>query len=119
MAKDTRLRKSREFATVLKKGKRCSNDLLVLGIYPNSLEANRYGYSVGKHLGKAVLRNRIKRRLREAIRELSLIKGWDVVLIARRSAATATYASLKNALQDLLRCAGLKWSSAYPDPLRS
>ncbi len=107
MAKETRLRKSAEFAAVLQKGKRWSNDLLVLGACPNGLEVNRYGFSVGKRLGKAVLRNRIKRRLRESTRELPSRTGWDVVLIARQGASTATYKTLRDALRDLMRSAGL------------
>ncbi|MFQ5874242.1 MAG: ribonuclease P protein component [Dehalococcoidia bacterium] len=107
MGKDIRLRTSREFATVLKWGKRWSNDLLVLRVHPNGLEVNRYGISVGKGLGKAVLRNRFKRRIRESVRELSTRKGWDLVLIGRRDATNATYKALKEALQDLLRSAGL------------
>ena len=107
MVKDQRLRKSEEFATVLKKGKRQSNDLLVLGVQPNGLQINRYGFSVGKQLGNAVTRNKIKRRLREAIRELPTEKGWDLVLIARKSASTTTYSELIVALEELLQSAAL------------
>ncbi|MFQ5934163.1 MAG: ribonuclease P protein component [Dehalococcoidia bacterium] len=107
MAKDRRLRTSREFVTVLKQGKRWSNDLLVLGVYPNDLEVNRYGFSVGKRLGNAVVRNRLRRRLREASRELATKQGWDLVLVGRQGAAKATYRAIKESLRDLLRCAGL------------
>lgn len=107
MVKDQRLRKKEEFATVLKKGKRQSSNLLVLGVHPNGLQINRYGFSVGKHLGNAVTRNKIKRRLREAIRELPMEKGWDVVVIARRSASSAAYSELREALEKLVENASL------------
>ena len=107
MARDQRLRKSQEFAIVLKRGKRWSNDLLVLGAYPNDLGVNRYGFSVGKRVGKAVRRNLVKRRLRETVRGLSTKKGWDMVFIARSSASKVTYRALREALQGLLRSAGL------------
>lgn len=107
MTRDQRLKTNREFVRVLRRGKRWSNDLLVLGVYPNDLKVNRYGISVGKRLGGAVLRNRVKRRLREATRELTTRKGWDLVLIGRKGATHTTYQNLREGLRDLLAKAGL------------
>ncbi len=52
---------------------------------PNGLDCNRYGFIAGKRLGKAVARNRVKRLLREVVRELHprLKPGWDIVFVAR------------------------------------
>ena len=67
--------------------------LMVLSFSHNELMHNRYGFIVGKQLGKAVTRNRIRRRLREVVRALDpqLKPGFDVVLIARAAAGGATF----------------------------
>lgn len=69
----------------------------------------RIGFSVTKRVGNAVIRNRIKRRLREAIRRalVDLPPGWDIVLVARSAAATADYATLNTTVRELLARARL------------
>jgi ribonuclease P protein component len=74
---------------------------------PNGLGSTRYGFAVGRRVGKAVVRNRIKRRLREILRKTSLSPGWDVVLIARIPAAQADYHRLEKSVLALLMRAGL------------
>jgi ribonuclease P protein component len=69
---------------------------------PNGLSLSRCGFSVGKRVGKAVIRNKTKRLLREIIRLTPLQPGWDIVLIARQKAATAKYADLQKAVVTLL-----------------
>jgi ribonuclease P protein component len=73
----------------------------------NGLPLSRCGFAVGKKVGKAVVRNWVRRLLREVIRLSTLNPGWDIVLIARLKAATAYYAELKEALTDLLTQAGI------------
>jgi len=58
---------------------------------------------VGKALGRAVVRNRLKRRLREAARALPVVAGWDVVVIGRQAAVDADFATLVRALAELCR----------------
>ena len=68
-SKSKRLVKNEQFKAVLAQKRRFSNDLLTLYIAENGLESSRLGISVGKSLGSAVMRNRIKRLLREAFRQ--------------------------------------------------
>ena len=66
-------------------------------------ETSRFGFVVGKRVGGAVVRNRVKRRLREAVRLTPVESGWDIVLIARRDAPVSPYSALCRATDDLLR----------------
>ena len=57
---------------------------------------------MGRRVGKAVVRNRVKRRLREVVRQADLQEGWDLVLIARGPAAQADLRQLQQSVQELL-----------------
>ncbi len=74
---------------------------------PNELSLSRYGFSVSRRVGNAVVRNRVRRRLREIMRAASLKPGWDIVLLARPAAATIDYATLRKSVVRLLSQAQL------------
>jgi ribonuclease P protein component len=74
---------------------------------PNALEHNRYGFITSKRLGRAVVRNRVRRRLREAVRVLPANPGWDVVVSAKTRAAEADFHELSRAVIELLERAGI------------
>ena len=63
-----RLRKDSDFRRVYKHGKSFANRYLVMYIMRNNLEYNRVGISVSKKVGKAIVRNKVKRRIRESFR---------------------------------------------------
>jgi ribonuclease P protein component len=87
IARELRLRDSRDFDRVRAGGRSWSSRAVVLVVLENDRGVNRYGFAVGKRVGGAVARNRAKRLLREVARSLhpSLNQGYDVLLIARNS----------------------------------
>ena len=82
-SKSMRLVKNEQFRAVLAQKRRFSDDLLILYIAENGLDHCRLGISVGKTLGSAVVRNRVKRLLREAFRQNQgqLPSGYDYLLM--------------------------------------
>ncbi|HHY36143.1 MAG TPA: ribonuclease P protein component [Firmicutes bacterium] len=109
MKKENRLRRRNDFTRVYRKGKSYANKYLVIYLLSNDREVCRFGFSVGKRMGKAVIRNRMRRRLRELCRlhvDL-LLPGYDIVVIPRNPALEADYATLKGALRHLFHKAGI------------
>lgn len=102
MRKQLRLRGRKLFDAVFRRGRVWANRLLVLRALPNELDHNRYGFVTSRRLGNAVVRNRVRRRLREGLRSLPVCHGWDVVISARPPAAQADFHELKRAVTDLL-----------------
>ena len=86
-----------------------ANGYLVLYARKNREETNRLGITVGKKLGKAHIRNRARRRLREVYRlnEDRFTPGWDIVLVARSRTVDADFSKLTAALLQLAEKAGL------------
>jgi len=107
MRRELRLRRRRDFDAVFRKGRAWHNELLVLRSLPNALDHNRYGFVTGRRLGGAVVRNRLRRRLRESLRVLPSRLGWDVVVSAKAPAAGAPFRELNRAVVDLLTRAGI------------
>ncbi len=106
--KKERLTQRRQFEEVYSRGGSWANKLLVMRASPNGLEFNRYGLSVSKRIGNAVIRNHVKRLIRENIRQRKIGPGWDVVFIARSAVAQSNYHSIENAIEDLLHQAKLQ-----------
>jgi ribonuclease P protein component len=119
IARELRLRRSADFEIVRKRGRSVSGPLLVLAYRPNGLVHNRYGVAVGRRVGKAVRRNRVKRWLREAARRLHphLRQGYDLILIARGRLAdpAVTYHQVAACVQALVERAGLLEAAEDPD----
>jgi len=93
-----RLRSPAEFHSVLRKGRRSGDNNLLISALKTEGPNRRLGLSVSKKVGGAVVRNKVKRRLREVFRELdrSAEGNWDVVISARPAAAQASFDDLKH-----------------------
>ena len=86
-----------------------ANGYLVLYARRNRTATNRVGLTVGKKLGHAVVRNRVRRRLREVYRlnEDKFLPGWDIVVVARSRCITADFGKLTDAYLSLADKAGI------------
>ncbi len=106
-----RLKANADFQHLRRHGHTLHHPLLVISFLPNGLQHSRFGFVVSKRLGKATVRNRIKRRVREAVRlrhrRGEIAQGWDVVFIARRPIREASFRQIDGAVGSLLQRAGL------------
>jgi ribonuclease P protein component len=96
------LKKRAQFAAVYRSGRGWGNRFVSVKALPNGLNISRYGFSVSKSLGKAVARNRVRRLLREVVRQKPLRDGWDLVFTPRPSAAAANYQQIDESINQLL-----------------
>jgi ribonuclease P protein component len=96
------LTKPEQYALVYAKGGSWASNLLILRASSNELPISRYGFSVSKKVGNAVVRNRVKRLLREITRLTGIKPGWDIVFIARPASARTDYMKLREAAINLL-----------------
>lgn len=109
MKKRNRLKKSEDFQKVFKHGTSVANRQFVLYTLdqPENDEL-RVGLSVSKKIGNAVMRNRIKRLIRQAfLEEKERLKEKDYIIIARKPASQLTFEETKKSLQHLFRKSSL------------
>ncbi len=86
-----------------------ANSCLVLYARKNRTQCNRVGFTVSKKLGKAVVRNRVRRRLREIYRihEDRFLPGWDIVVVARSRSVEVSFEKLTESFLSLAEKAGI------------
>jgi ribonuclease P protein component len=104
MSKLPVLTKNNEFQRVYSKGKYSASAYLVVYVLQNRLNVTRLGITTSKKVGNAVKRNRMRRLIRENLRNLSnrLIRGIDIVIVARKAEDTATLDIIGKELRYLL-----------------
>ena len=101
MRRHQRLRRPAEFRAVRATGRRAANSLLIINAARSGQPVTRFGLSVGRRVGNAVVRNRLKRRLREVLKTVNVEGGWDVVVVARSGAADAGFQQLHSSICSL------------------
>lgn len=104
------LKRKKDFDNLFNKGRSTASHYLVLYWNPNTKGKNRYGFSISKRIGKAVVRNKLKRRLKEIIRkniDSCKVTGYDILIIARRPVNNLDYNGLKKNLLSLFKKANL------------
>lgn len=97
-----RLRKNKEFNYIYKKGDRVSTEHFTLFVVKSKYNNYRIGFSVSKKLGKANVRNKLKRRLREIVRRDIDVKNFqNYVLLAREGAEKLEFRPLQEEVKKL------------------
>ncbi|MCI0396499.1 MAG: ribonuclease P protein component [Chloroflexi bacterium] len=109
MQRRFRLRRQADFEQLRHHGQRWRHPLALLIVVTNHQTVSRFGFSASKRVGKATVRNRARRLLREAVRlhlhEIS--QGWDCLFVARQETADAPLAEVEAAVLQLLGRAGV------------
>ena len=106
LQKINRLKKKNDFEAVFKKGKSLKTNFLVLKTAPNKLEESRFGLVVSQKISKkAVIRNKVRRRMSEAIKIImkDIKKGRDIVLIALPGIESKSFLEIKEILASVIK----------------
>lgn len=113
MEKKHRLRSNEDFKNVYHNGKNYWNRNIVLYVMKNQLDYTRVGFSVTKKIGNSVVRNRVKRRMREICRLnfLNIKKGYDIIFIPKKNVVDIGYRELESAIIHILNIAHLMKNS--------
>ncbi len=105
----TTLKKNKEFGLVYSRGRSCATRLMVLIYLPRKYGGVRAGFSVSKKVGKSVVRNRTRRRLKEAFRVYmaDVRPNTNLIFLARAPIAEAGFSEIKRDMYYLLKKAAL------------
>jgi ribonuclease P protein component len=103
------LSRPKDFTAIGGTGTTRSHPLFTARFLRTDLETTRFGLSTGRKLGGAVVRNRVRRRIREVLRGMapSVQPGWDVLIIARPAIVDSDHEALVGALGRLLQRGGV------------
>jgi ribonuclease P protein component len=109
MSKFTVLNCNKDFRTLYYRGKSQVHPVLVTYVRKNRLGIPRAGITVSKKIGKAVQRNRCRRIIREAYREIlpCIQGGWDIVFVARVRTGEMKSPAIKHIMEKQLKTAGV------------
>ena len=109
MLKPNVLRRKNDFSAIYNKGKSVGERYLVFFYKKNGLSYNRIAFLASKKVGKAVIRNRARRLLRESYREFEkkLPLGYDFIFIARKTICGLKCANVKKSMENAIKRSGL------------
>ena len=98
------IKQNYEFRRLYSKGKSCANAYLVVYCQKNREGRSRLGVTVSKKLGHAVVRNRVRRRIREIYRlnREKMLPGWDIIVVGRGRSVKGPYEKMNEAYLDCL-----------------
>jgi len=98
------LRSPRDFAVLQSDGRGRGGTLVAVRVRRNGLDHDRFGISTGKKVGGSVVRNRVRRRLREILRawDHAGTARWDILVVARPASAEASFPDLRAAVLKIL-----------------
>jgi len=105
LPKINRIKKKKDFEMIFKNSKSFKNNLFILKVIKNNLKLNRFGFVVSQKVSKkAIVRNKVKRRLSEAIRDKmkNIEIGTDSVLIALPGIEKKEFSEIKEAINNAL-----------------
>ena len=109
MKKVNIVKKNTEFSYIMKNGKKYYSDMLNIYILKNSFSYNRFGISISKKIGSAVVRNKFKRQIKEIIDKMNIkFKGYDILLISRNKLKDSKYLDIKLNILNLFNMIGEK-----------
>ena len=103
------LKSNQNFQNVYKNGRSYANKYLVMYVLENRTDILRLGISVSKKVGNSIVRHRLTRLIRESVRLNSdkVLKGYDLVIIARVNLKDKKYAETESAFLHLTRLHGI------------
>ena len=104
MRKELRVKKSQEFSEIMNYKRYYNSDVMTLYVKPKKEEQNRVGLSVGKKIGNAVIRNKVKRQVRMMVQETyTFEENFDTIILIRKKFIEESYESNKKVLEMLLK----------------
>lgn len=99
---DHRLKKKKQFTYIYRKGKRISNRYLTLFVLSSKFSNYKIGYSVSKKIGKSTVRNKVKRRLKEIVRNSTFPQNYfNYVLMVREGVENLDFKNLEKQVKDI------------------
>ena len=109
MKKINIVKKNTEFRNIIKNGKKYYCTILNVYILKNSYNYNRFGISISKKIGNAVIRNKFKRQIKDIIEKKNInFKGYDILIISRSNLKDSKYLDIKSNILNLFNMIGDK-----------
>lgn len=104
------LKKPSEFSKVYKRGKSFADKNIVVYYMPNQLGITRVGFSISKKVGNSVVRNRVRRLIRESFRvNFEFVGTYDIIFVARVRSSEVEYHEMTKSLKYIFRKISISW----------
>lgn len=118
------IKRNSDFQHIFEKGHSINGRYLVVYFLHNQKDFNRIGFCVGRKIGVAVTRNRLKRRLREVVREIDRksnfqhgSEGYDIILVARKPIIIAQYQDIVKEYEYIMLKTGILTNAKHQELL--